>query len=97
MPFSILYSFAFSLTFTPLKSLSSMYSQFTQGTVTMVDFEMWKDAVGSLDNWRMISYPGLTHLFMPGAKSEGPDAYSRGGKVQENVIQDIASFINEVR
>ena len=63
--------------------------------VTMVDFEMWKDAVGSLDNWRMISYPGLTHLFMPGAKSEGPDAYSRGGKVQDNVIQDIASFINE--
>ena len=62
--------------------------------VTMDDFELWKDAVGSLDNWRMVSYPGLTHLFMPGAKSEGPDAYSRGGKVQEDVIRDIASFIN---
>lgn len=65
--------------------------------VTMVDFEMWKDAVGSRDNWRMITYPGLTHLFMPGVKSEGPDAYSRGGKVQENVIKDIASFVNETR
>ncbi|MCR5567274.1 MAG: alpha/beta fold hydrolase [Clostridiales bacterium] len=62
--------------------------------VTMVDFEMWKEAVGGRDNWRMISYPGLTHLFMPGAKSEGPDAYARGGKIQENVIRDIATFIN---
>lgn len=62
--------------------------------VTMVDYGLWKDAVGGLDNWRMISYPGLTHLFMPGAKTEGPDAYARVGKVQENVIRDIAAFIN---
>ena len=62
--------------------------------VTMVDYGMWKDAVGGLDNWRMISYPGLTHLFMPGAKTDGPDAYVPGGKVQENVILDIAAFIN---
>ena len=61
--------------------------------VTMVDFEMWKDALGGLDNWRMITYPGLTHLFMPGAKSEGPAAYSRAGKVREDVIADIASFV----
>ena len=62
--------------------------------VTKVDFEIWKEAVGGRDNWRMISYPGLTHLFMPGTKSEGPAAYDRDGKVQENVIRDIASFIN---
>lgn len=62
--------------------------------VTMEDFGIWKDAVGDKDNWQMISYPGLTHLFVPGEKSEGSAVYARDGKVQEDVILDIASFIN---
>ena len=61
--------------------------------VTMQDFGIWKDALGNRDNWRMISYPGLTHLFTPGLKAEGSAAYAGNGKVQENVILDIASFI----
>jgi hypothetical protein len=32
---------------------------------------------------------------MPGKKTEGAAAYDRGGKVQENVILDIAAFVNE--
>ena len=63
--------------------------------VTMEDFEIWKDTVGDRENWRMISYPGLTHIFMPGDKSEGSAAYAREGHVQENVIQDIGTFIIE--
>ncbi len=62
--------------------------------VTMQDFGIWKDALGNRDNWRMISYPGLTHLFTPGLKAEGSAAYAGNGKVQENVILDIAEFIS---
>ena len=65
--------------------------------VTMKDFEIWKKEFGDHANWRMISYPGLTHVFMPGQKSEGSAVYAGEGKVQENVILDIASFILESR
>ena len=41
----------------------------------------------------MISYPGLTHLFMTGLKTEGPAAYAREGKVDAQVLEDIAAFI----
>ena len=61
--------------------------------VTMTDFDLWKDAVGGRDNWRMISYPGLTHLFMPGLRAEGPAAYARDGVVDAQVVKDIAEFV----
>lgn len=64
---------------------------------TMEDFAIWKSAVGEKENWRMISYPGLTHVFVPGEKTEGSAVYAREGKVQGNVIADIASFIEETR
>ena len=38
--------------------------------VTMEDFGIWKDALAGKENWQMISYPGLTHLFTPGLKAE---------------------------
>ena len=60
---------------------------------TMEDFRLWKDAFGNRENWHLISYPGLTHIFMPGRKTEGTAVYAGNGKVQENVILDIASFI----
>ena len=65
--------------------------------VTMEDFEIWKSAVGEKENWQMISYPGLTHTFVPGEKTEGSAVYAREGKVQEEVILDIASFIEKTR
>ena len=61
--------------------------------VTMEDFGIWKDAFGDRANWQMISYPGLTHVFMPGQRSAGSASYAGDGRVQENVIRDIASFI----
>ena len=61
--------------------------------VTMTDFSMWQEAFREKSNWELISYPGLTHLFMPGQKGEGAAAYARDAKVDEQVIQDIAKFI----
>jgi len=64
--------------------------------VTMEDFEMWEQAVGEKDNWQLISYPGLTHPFTPGRKTEGAEIYSRDAKMDEQVIEDIAAFITKV-
>ena len=61
--------------------------------VTMTDFGIWQDALGAKENWQMVSYPGLTHLFMPGEKAEGAAAYTRDGHVREDVILDIAAFV----
>ena len=61
--------------------------------VTLEDFGIWKDAFGGKDNWRMISYPGLTHLFTAGQKTEGAGVYTRTDRVDARVIQDIADFI----
>ena len=61
--------------------------------VTMTDFSMWQEAFRGKENWKLISYPGLTHLFMPGQKSEGSAAYTREARVDEQVIQDIAGFM----
>ena len=65
--------------------------------VTMEDFEIWKSAFGKNENWRMISYPGLTHVFVPGEKTEGAAVYMRDGKVREDVILDIASFVGKAK
>ena len=62
--------------------------------VTTTDFGMWREAFGEKENWRMISYPGLTHVFMPGEKAEGAAAYTHEGKVDAGVIGDIAGFVN---
>ena len=61
--------------------------------VTMQDFALWQDALGQKDNWRLISYPGLTHAFTAGQKTEGAAVYARAEKVNEQVIGDIAEFI----
>ncbi len=61
--------------------------------VTMEDFGIWKDALGKKENWKMISYPGLTHFFTAGQKTEGSAVYSRSDRMDAQVIQDIADFI----
>ena len=63
--------------------------------VTLEDFRIWKEALGEKENWRLISYPGLTHAFVPGQKTEGSAVYLREAKVQDTVIRDISSFILE--
>jgi len=61
--------------------------------VTMVDFGIWKDAIGEKENWELISYPGLTHTFTAGQKSEGSAVYTREARMDGKVIGDIAGFI----
>ena len=62
---------------------------------TMEDFGIWKDAFGERENWRMISYPGLTHVFTAGQKTEGAGVYTRSEKMDHRVIQDIADFVTQ--
>ena len=61
--------------------------------VTMEDFRIWKEAFGEKANWQLISYPGLTHPFTAGQKTEGAAIYSRTDSMDPKVIQDIAEFI----
>ncbi len=61
--------------------------------VTMEDFGLWQEALGDKENWHMISYPGLTHCFTAGQKTEGSAVYARSAKVDAQVIRDIAAFI----
>ena len=61
--------------------------------VTMEDFGIWQESFGRKENWRMISYPGLTHAFTQGRKTEGASVYARAARVEEQVIRDIAAFV----
>ena len=61
--------------------------------VTMEDFRIWQEAFAAKENWRLVSYPGLTHPFTPGLKTEASAAYARAEKVDPQVIGDIADFV----
>ena len=62
--------------------------------VTMEDFNLWKEAVGDKPNWKLISYPGLVHVFITGEKSEGAAVYMEDEHVASQVISDIAEFVH---
>ena len=62
--------------------------------VTMDDYALWQEAYGSSGNWTFASYPGLTHLFMPGKKANGSADYMTAAHVDSNVIDDIAAFVS---
>ena len=62
--------------------------------VMMEDFGIWQETLGGKENWTMISYPGLTHPFTAGQKTEGSAAYTRDSKVDQKVIEDIAGFVD---
>ncbi len=61
--------------------------------VTMTDYTIWKERFGEKGNWKLISYPGLTHVFTKGVKTEGSAVYARTDQMEEQVIRDIAEFI----
>ncbi|MDW7667736.1 MAG: alpha/beta hydrolase [Bacillota bacterium] len=63
--------------------------------VDMEEFNMWKETVGDLDNFKFISYPKLNHLMMPGEGTPNSEEYMVKNKVSENVINDIYNFIME--
>lgn len=61
--------------------------------VTMVDFELWKQALGTRDDVTLISYPRLNHLFMAGEGKSTPGEYITPGNVEKRVVIDIAKWI----
>ena len=60
---------------------------------TMEDFAIWQNALGKKANWRLISFPGLTHVFTAGQKAEGNAIYARTDTVDAAVIRTVADFI----
>ena len=63
--------------------------------VTMEDFARWKTALGSRADVTFRSYPGLNHLFITGTTASLPSEYLVPGHVAEEVIRDIAAWIQK--
>jgi dienelactone hydrolase len=63
--------------------------------VTMDDFQRWKAALSSKQNFTFRSYARLNHLFIEGNGKSGPAEYNRPGHVAEVVINDIANWIKK--
>lgn len=63
--------------------------------VTMDDFNIWKDNFQDKTNWSFQSFPGLSHLFMPGKYEDGAANYQGEKYVPEEVITSIANFIDK--
>jgi len=62
--------------------------------VTMDDFGMWKKALEGEPNLTFRSYPALNHLFIPGKGKSLPAEYEIAGHVSDEVIRDIAQWID---
>ncbi|MEQ8635879.1 alpha/beta hydrolase [Gimesia maris] len=62
--------------------------------VTMDDFARCKQALGNRKDVRFISYPKLNHLFMAGEGPGTPAEYMIPGNVAEEVVRDIAAWID---
>lgn len=61
--------------------------------VTMVDFDLWKKALGDQQKNTFISYPALNHLFMKGEGRSMPSEYGQQNNAEEKVITDISDWI----
>lgn len=62
--------------------------------VTLEDYNIWKESLGSKDNVTMKLYDGLNHLFMKGEGTPNPDEYFIPSKVDDKVIEDISEWIS---
>ncbi len=61
--------------------------------VTMAEFDLWSAALANRSDVRLVSYPGLNHLFIAGEGASGPDEYQQPGNVSPDVVRDIADWI----
>lgn len=57
------------------------------------ELDKWKAALGDQAEYRI--YEKLNHLFMPGEGTPSPDDYQIPGHVSDEVIEDIAQWIQE--
>lgn len=60
------------------------------------DFTQWQSAFAHAPQARLIQYPGLSHLFMPGGTPPGPADYMKPGHVDARVVRDIVNWVNAV-
>lgn len=63
--------------------------------VTMDDFQIWKENYEGSDNWKFVSFPGLTHLFTEGRYDDGPASYQGTKHIPDDVTETIAAFVNQ--
>jgi len=61
--------------------------------VTQIDFNCWKQALGSRTNVTFKFYPKLNHQFIAGEGKSLPAEYDQAAHVVEPVIDDIAEWI----
>jgi fermentation-respiration switch protein FrsA (DUF1100 family) len=62
--------------------------------VTGADFDRWKAALGGQSGVVFKLYPKLNHQFIAGEGKSTPDEYQLPGHVEEEVVTDIAGWIN---
>jgi len=63
--------------------------------VTLTDFAGWQAALSSRSDVQLKTYAALNHLFIAGEGPSTPTEYATPGNVEEMVIEDIATWINE--
>jgi hypothetical protein len=61
--------------------------------VTAEDLAAWQKALAGKPNATIKSYPGLTHLFMPGKGTPSPHDFETPGQVSPAVIDDVAVWL----
>ena len=61
--------------------------------VTIDDYNIWLNSIGSKENVELILYPSLNHLFITGIGNSIPDEYLVEGHVEKKVIEDISNWI----
>jgi fermentation-respiration switch protein FrsA (DUF1100 family) len=61
--------------------------------ITMADFRLWKQRLGSRQNVTLKLFPRLNHLFIVGDGPSGPAEYQQAGHVDEQVIKHIAEWV----
>ncbi len=58
------------------------------------EMDLWKEGLGDAAEYRI--YDSLNHLFIPGEGKPSPEEYSVPGKVDNQVIEDLAEWINNM-
>ena len=61
-----------------------------------VDYPLWQEALAGRDNVTFCLYEGLNHLMMPTQGLRDTSEYIAPSHVREDVIADIAAFVNGV-
>ncbi|NMB43618.1 MAG: alpha/beta hydrolase, partial [Clostridiales bacterium] len=61
--------------------------------VTAKQYNLWFNAFFEAENWTFKSYPELNHFMMKGEGNSYSSEYRVKNHVDQQVIQDIATFI----